>query len=209
MEIDIYLFLSLLYFQKGCVTMNKSIVYKDKIEKSEIRVRRLVALIIDWYLTSVFSAIPITFFLRESDALKTSMFDFSTYDYPMSLFLVFYGIVIFIIYYIIIPVYIFKGQTLGKKICGIQVIKEDFSNITLKTMLIREILGQTIIEGGIVISSSSLRQLFSIFGYAYLLKYFQYLAYALTVISIIFAFFQPYMQCFHDKMAKTVIIKLK
>lgn len=37
-------------------------IYQDKIEKSEIRVRRLVALVIDWYLTSVFSAIPITFF---------------------------------------------------------------------------------------------------------------------------------------------------
>lgn len=184
-------------------------IYQDKIEKSEIRVRRLVALVIDWYLTSVFSAIPITFFLRETDCLQTSMFDFSTYNYSTSLFLVFFNIIVFIIYYMIIPMYIWKGQTLGKKVCKIKVVKDNLEDVNFVSLLKRELIGQTIIEGGIVNSASSLRQLLSIFGYASFLKCVQYIAYGLTVLSIVYACFHPLMQCFHDKLAHTIVIKQK
>ena len=41
----------------------------------ETRVRRFVAMIIDWYLTNMLAVIPITFYLRGNDYLKPYMFD--------------------------------------------------------------------------------------------------------------------------------------
>ena len=53
-----------------------------------------------------------------------------------------------IIYYVFIPTYLFKGQTLGKKICKIKIIKENNESINLKDMMLRELLGASLLEGG-------------------------------------------------------------
>lgn len=181
----------------------------NKNDIIELRVKRFLAMVIDWYLTNMLAVIPITFYFRNGDYLQPYMFDFTHYDFQTALLLILYGIAIGLIYYIIIPVFLWKGQTLGKKICKIQIVDINENNITLKTMLLRELVGATLLEGGIVITATYLRKLLPVLGFTSFVEPLKYLAYGLTLLSILYAYFQPNSQSFHDKIAQTIIKKNK
>ena len=76
----------------------------NKNDIIELRVKRFLAMVIDWYLTNMLAVIPITFYFRNGDYLQPYMFDFTHYDFQTALLLILYGIAIGLIYYIIIPV---------------------------------------------------------------------------------------------------------
>ena len=173
----------------------------------ETRVRRFVAMIIDWYLTNMLAVIPITFYLRGNDYLKPYMFDLTHYDFSIGLALGLYGVLIGIIYYVFIPTYLFKGQTLGKKICKIKIIKENNESINLKDMMLRELLGASLLEGGMIIIPTYIRKILPLFKLTMIVDPLKYIAYALTIGSIIYAYFQANTQSFHDKVAKTIVVK--
>ena len=112
-----------------------------------------------------------------------------------------------IIHYVFIPTYLFKGQTLGKKICKIKIIKENNESINLKDMLLRELLGASLLEGGMIIIPTYIRKLLPLFKLTMIVDPLKYIAYALTIGSIIYAYFQANTQSFHDKVAKTIVVK--
>lgn len=184
----------------------KQLLNQPQYKIANTRMKRFFAMIIDWYLTTMIAAIPITFFLRTDNTLSPDLFDFSRYPVPTATLLIIYGILVGMIYYIIIPMYIWKGQTLGKKICKIVVTDEQGNDITLRALLLREMIGSTFLEGGIVITASYLRKFLPLLGLSTLVNPLKYIAYALTFISIVYAYFNPLSQSFHDKIAKTIVI---
>ena len=95
-------------------------------------------------------------------------------------------------YYVFIPLYIWKGQTPGKKICKIKVIDYDHKDVTMKNMMLRELLGATLLEGGITIIPAYLRKITSLLQFTSIVNPLTYVAYALTLVSIGYAYFQIY-----------------
>lgn len=186
--------------------LRKQLLKQPQYKIANTRMKRFFALIIDWYITTMIASIPITFFLRTNNVLSSEMFDLSNYSTSIAILLVIFGIFIGIIYYIIIPTYVWKGQTLGKKICKIQITNSQGNEVTLKAMLLRELIGSTFLEGGIVITATYLRKALPLFGFSALVNPLQYIAYALTLLSIIYAYFNPLSQSFHDKIADTIVI---
>ncbi len=64
--------------------------------------------------------------------------------------------VLLLIYYVVVPL-LFKGQTIGKKIFKLKIVKEDNSDVDYKTMFYREGMGRIFINFaslGITIVSS-------------------------------------------------------
>ena len=173
----------------------------------ETRMRRFLAMIIDWYLTQMISVIPITFYLRDGDYLKPHMFEYTNYPFMTGLGLIIFAFIVGIIYYWVIPSYLFKGQTLGKKICKIKIVTEDYQPVNAKTLFIRDMIASTWIEGGIIITATSIHKLVGLVGYSQIATYWQYLTYIITIISIIYAYFNKQSQSFHDKIAKSIVIK--
>lgn len=174
---------------------------------AKLRTRRFLAMLIDWYITNMIAAIPVTFYLRGDDYIRKNSFDLEKYGFQTGLLLGLFVVIIGIIYYFIIPTYIFKGQTIGKKICKLHIVKTDGKRIKAKDMFIREIIGATMIEGGIVVTATYLRKLIKLFGYVSLATSLQYIAYGITILSIIYAYFHPLSQSFHDRLAGTIVIK--
>ena len=121
--------------------------------------------------------------------------------------LIIFAFIVGIIYYWVIPSYLFKGQTLGKKICKIKIVTEDYQPVNAKTLFIRDMIASTWIEGGIIITATSIHKLVGLVGYSQIATYWQYLTYIITIISIIYAYFNKQSQSFHDKIAKTIVIK--
>jgi len=186
---------------------------KKQIQKTKnydivkLRMRRFIAMIIDWYMTNIIAAIPVTFYLRGNDYIHTYSFDLETYGFSTGLMLGLFVIIMAIIYYLIIPTYIWKGQTLGKKICKICIIEETGHEVSFKNMFLREIIGAVFLEGGIVITATYIRKLIQLYGYISIVTPLKYISYAITISSIIYAYFNPLSQSFHDKLARTCVIK--
>lgn len=173
-----------------------------------VRMRRFFAMIIDWYFAQMIAVIPITFYFRGGDYLKASMFQLENYDFEIGLFLGVFGIVVGIIYYVLIPIF-WKGQTIGKKICKIKIVQVDGSPVKPFSIMIRELIGSTFLEGGIIIIATYIRRMLPLFGLTALVDPLKYIAYGLTIASIVYAYFQPLSQAFHDKIAKTVVVSEK
>lgn len=186
--------------------LKKQLNQKQQYQIANTRMKRFFAMIIDWYITSMLASIPITFFLRTNNVLSPEMFELSRYPQSTALCLVAFGILVGIVYYVIIPTYLWKGQTLGKKLCKIQVIQKQGQDVTLKTMALRELIGATFLEGGITIMAAYLRKALPLFGLVSLVNPLQYLAYGLTLASIVYAYFNPLSQSFHDKLANTIVV---
>ena len=151
--------------RKNKTKNNKSNKNRNNMDIIETRVRRFVAMIIDWYLTNMLAVIPITFYLRGNDYLKPYMFDLTHYDFSIGLALGLYGVLIGIIYYVFIP------------------------------------------TGGMIIIPTYIRKLLPLFKLSMIVDPLKYIAYALTIGSIIYAYFQANTQSFHDKVAKTIVVK--
>ena len=196
--------------------MSKKKQRKQKKKKEQIRnydvlrvrMRRFFAMIIDWYFAQMIAVIPITFYFRGGDYLKASMFQLENYDFEIGLFLGVFGIVVGIIYYVLIPIF-WKGQTIGKKICKIKIVQVDGSPVKPFSIMIRELIGSTFLEGGIIIIATYIRRMLPLFGLTALVDPLKYIAYGLTIASIVYAYFQPLSQAFHDKIAKTVVVSEK
>lgn len=69
--------------KKNKIKNNKN---RNNMDIIETRVRRFVAMIIDWYLTNMLAVNPITFYLRGNDYLKPYMFDLYTMIFYRSCF---------------------------------------------------------------------------------------------------------------------------
>lgn len=190
--------------------MKKKVV-KNKYKNQDIvqvRIRRFLAMLIDWYLSNMLASIPVTFYLRGNDYIKPETFQLETYGPTTGLLLGLFVIILGIVYYFVIPTFVWKGQTLGKKICHVCVVKEDETEVDVKTMFIRELLGSTLIEGGIVVTSTYIRKMIQLFGFVGLVTPLKYIAYAITLLSMIYAYMNPLSQSFHDKIAKTIVVKI-
>lgn len=177
-----------------------------KYETTHIRMKRFFALVFDWYITSMIVSLPVTFYLRNGSYLKSEMFDLTHYPFTIGLLLGLFGVMIGFIYHVIIPSFVWQGQTLGKKICKVKVVDEYGKDVSFGTLFLREMIFATFLEGGIIISAAYLRKLLPLFGFQSLYNPLMYISYALTIISIIYAYFNPLSQSFHDKLAKTVVV---
>ena len=92
--------------RKNKTKNNKSNKNRNNMDIIETRVRRFVAMIIDWYLTNMLAVIYYLLFKR-NDYLKLYRFDLTHYDFSIGLALGLYGVLIGIIYYVFIPTYLF------------------------------------------------------------------------------------------------------
>lgn len=174
----------------------------------KLRARRAAAMIMDWYITSMIAALPVTFYFNKESYISTDSFQLANYDLNIAIFLGIFAVFSGVIYYVIIPMFIFKGQTLGKKLFKIKVVKQDKSEVDAKTILIREVLGSTLFEGGIVTTAIYFRQLVQLFVPFNIFTPWTYLTYIITIISIGIAYFNKDSLTIHDKIAKTILVKV-
>lgn len=73
------------------------------------------------------------------------------------------GIITGLSYYIFVPIFIFKGQTIGKKITKLRIVNiNDSQDIKFISLIKREFIGVMIIEGGLVCTSNYLREIIQI-----------------------------------------------
>ena len=104
---------------------------------------------------------------------------------------------------------VYKGQTFGKRIMKIKVVKNDGSDVDFWTIIKREAIGVMLIEGYIANSSIYLRQVISIATGVNIMEMATYLFGIISVISILFGLASTSRKMIHDYVAVTCEISNK
>ena len=170
--------------------------------------RRFISYIIDWYLGGLCTAIPIAI---TSQKLSGTMLDQNIVDFkqPFGLIAGLLAIVFAIFYFVVIPTFIYPGQTPGKRICKIKIIQNDDQPITIKNILLRQLLGMIVIEGVLVTASAIFHEVLTIITQVNFVTPLMYLGFAVTIISILLYLFKGEHRALHDYIGNTKVVDCK
>lgn len=181
-------------------------VRKIKYKDASIT-RRFISYIIDWYVGALCTAIPISI---TSQKLSNTMLNqyIVEFEHPFGLIAGIFAILFAIFYYVIVPTYINPGQTLGKKICKIKMVQMDDSEVTLKNMLLRQLLGIIVIEGVLVTASAIWHQIITIITQINFVTPLMYVGFVVTGISVLLYLFKGH-RALHDYLGNTKVVSCK
>jgi len=187
------------------IRKNLEINNKFKVPPS----KRLFAYLIDHTILVVLYAIPIKYIYSVITKKIENKITLDMFELPYVLMV--FGICLLISFYYLIysPVYKHSGKTIGKRILGIKVVKEDGSNPDIRTMLIREGIGVILLEGATYPISGYLYSLLGILINVNIEKNLIYSFGVVTIISIAYALINKDHAMFHDRLAKTKVISTK
>lgn len=180
---------------------------KKKYFKSAGNIKRFFAYAIDWYITSVMVMAPIALLYSMETGKKSMVIDIGLLSIP-------YACVAFVIGLILSLYYLVysqskSGQTIGKRLMSIKVVKLNDEEVNLKTMLIREGIGVLIIEGVMFTISNYFHQLIAMFIDFPYTNYIACAYLAILVVSILIAIIKPEKRMIHDYLAGTKVIRVK
>ena len=111
---------------------------EKKYHESASHPRRLIAYAIDWYLTSVLAMAPVIFFCSVETGKEVLTVDISLLSKNHAIIAFIVGLLLCLWYLVYLPNK--NGQTFGKKIMGIKIARKDKECLTLKSLLIRNII---------------------------------------------------------------------
>lgn len=120
-------------------------------------------------------------------------------------------VILVLIYRILVPVFVFKGehagQTLGKRIMGIKVIQIDGTQASLLSLSIRSVFAM-LLEGFDYFAVISLYNAIGFLGFPQII-YLLYMNIFVGLVSIVIMIIRPSHQMLHDYVANTVTILVK
>lgn len=179
----------------------------DRSLRGELMIRRLIAFVIDWYLASLIAGIPILLIYGMSTGKDDVAVSLTSLSFGYAMIAGTIAIALSTAYYVLIPTYVYKGQTLGKKAIGVKILCDDDSEITIKTVFKREIVGVLLVEGGIVAASGYLRQMIGLIFSPTIYTILAVISTVITVVSIIMLYASPKKKMIHELVSKTRIVK--
>ena len=108
------------------------------------------------------------------------------------------------VYYIYIPYKKYPGQTLAKHWLKIKIVNnDDYSDVSLKTLIIRQGVGLFLLEGSAIVVTNYLRQMLTLATGFYFDYYLKMIGMVITMISGVFVLGSASQRSIHDYLAKT------
>lgn len=187
-------------------------VQKYLVESLDIKkvskLRRFGAMMCDWYISTMLASIPVLYIYSVQTGKSGTPSMLTEMTAGVGILAGILGILITTYYYVGIPLKKNKGQTWGKRIFGIKVVKDDGSNVDAKALLKREIIGVALIEGGIVASSKYFREIFLLLDLNIIYQVLAITAMVIPVVSIMIMIFNKKSKMIHDFVGGTKVVQL-
>lgn len=167
--------------------------------------KRFFAYLFDWYVGALITGLPIslTALKLTGSMQQQNILEFS---YQTGLIVGFMALVFGITYFIFIPSFIFKGQTIGKRIFKIKVVQKNEDPATFKHILLRNGLGIILIEGVLVSVSTIWHQILMMITGIDFVRPLMYMGFVITLFSIGFIFYKNEQRALHDYIGGTKVI---
>ncbi len=180
---------------------NKKVV-QSKTVLTAPNFKRLTAFVIDYVIVYIALAIVIT--------LARSSLDLENASAGIQAGVYLFLIVLSLAYFVLVPTLIFnddrKGQTIGKRVMGLKIIRVNGTEVTMLTLLIRTLF-MLLGEGMVMISTLYVLEIAGLLGMP--INFIGYLGTAyimVTLVSCTIMIIRPNRQMFHDYIANTVVI---
>lgn len=165
-------------------------------------IRRLIAYVIDWYLATIVSGIP----LMLVNSMKSGSASINT-SIPDGMEGWIWGIIsicLGIFYYWLLPM-IMNGSTPGKKLMHFRIVSKKTGELpSIGSLFLRQVVGILFLEGAIAFPSQLLRELLTRLISENTVSMLQTAMVIITVISISFGLYSPSRQMIHDIIGNTV-----
>ena len=118
-------------------------------------IRRILSYAFDWYIGGMIASLPVIviYMMLHQDATYIPQ-NLSIFNAPYNIIA---GSLSFIVasgYYVLVPMFVFKGQTLGKKIFHLKIIANNYDEVTNKQLFIRQFIMILLVEGSVFTSSN-------------------------------------------------------
>lgn len=204
-----FIFEMLMQMRGGLMSKKKK---KEQLEKgsnkNSIKIKRLIAFIVDWYVASVLAGIPVLLIYSIESGEAHIAKSLASMSFTWGMVAGILAIIFASAYYWIIPTYCYKGQTLGKKLVGIKIVSENNNEVSVGNIFKREILGVMLVEGGLICSSDYLRQIVQMNSSNTMYTLLGLVATMITAISIIMLFTNSESKMLHDLIGKTKVVEV-
>lgn len=188
--------------------MKEKILKLKNEERNDIGyIRRILAYGIDWYVGGVIASLPliIMYMMINKEATYIPQ-NLAIFEYPLNIVAGSLSFFIAFIYYVIIPMFVFKGQTLGKKILKIKIVNADFKEATCKQILIRQGIMILLIEGSVFTASNMLHQVVTLTTGLNIISLYAYLGLGITIFSGLLVIVLKSKRALHDVVTNTKVV---
>ena len=170
--------------------------------------KRFIAYIIDWYLASLVSMIPFFIIGLAKDIDYVNIMNFQLYTNQDLMIGLFISIFFSLIYFFIIPLKLYHGQTIGKRIMNLKIIMNDNHKLRMRDLFLRQIVFIWFIE----ISLHSIGVIFNqvIFNIIQVdaIIYCKELSIFIIIISTLMLLISSHHITLHDLVSKTKVIDM-
>ena len=183
----------------------KNLRVKKPVVQDATLGRRLLSYFIDWYVGGLATSLPIAVISMKmyGNMLHQDVVNFTQ---PYGLIGGILGLLGAFLYFVIVPLFVWKGQTLGKHLCKIKIIKEDEREVNFSALFMRQIVGVLILEGGLITASSLLHQIIMIVTGMDVVTPLMYAGLAVSAVSAVMVLFIGQHRAIHDYIGKTRVV---
>ena len=146
--------------------------------------RRGFAYLLDGYLGSAFSVIPVGLLwnmLTQEVVINT---DLTLFDAPYGWLAGFLGLVFGAVYYYVIPMWVWKGQTLGKRLMNLRIVGEDNNPLPAGRLAVRQLAGVMLLEGAFLLTGQYAVQMLTMLTLGAAGKALNYLLFGVFIVSV-------------------------
>lgn len=171
--------------------------------------RRGIAYIIDWYLASLLAMVPFVLIGLANNMKYYQFLNIELLTFQETIIAICISLAFTVLYFYIVPLRIFPGQTLGKKFMKLKIIEKNQNHCYAFHLFIRQIIMILFIEislysiGGIFINSLvRLTQIEMFLSFANMSGW-------ITLLSVIMMLLSRTHIALHDFLSHTIVIEVK
>jgi len=185
----------------------KLISLKSDIENDNNYLRRFIAYGIDWYIGGVVASLPIIIlYMMHNDNVTYIVQQLSIFTYPLNMIAGSLSFLVSVLYYVVVPALVWQGQTLGKKITHMKIINNNYQDVSMKQVVIRQGVMILLVQGSIFTASHMLHEVLEIITGYNISTVYGYIGLVITTFSILLVFLLPSKRALHDIVANTRVI---
>ena len=172
-------------------------------------IKRIIAYGIDWYLGSVLSSLPLILLYmslhKDAVYIPQQLSIFKGYYQILAGFLT---LAVAMLYYVVLPV-LWKGQTLGKRILGLKIVNDNYQEVNVKQLIIRQVIMIFLVEGSIYTCSNMFHQLVNVLTGYNVAAIWNKVGLVISILSGIFVIILKSKKSLHDIVSHTLVVDIR
>lgn len=169
-------------------------------------IRRAVAYFVDWYVVMiVMNIVLVTAAYSTTGVMYAGSLPLTFFAPEMQLPLLLVLICIEVVFYCIIPTFIWSGQTVGKRLLRIKVVEKNGNRAGFARLLLRDAFGIVLLEGCFSPLSNYMRNYLMLFFARDVIQYAIWFSWVVGAISVLILLFTRGLML-HDLIAGTKVM---